>query len=222
MSGLTSEILQAVLMRAARRLERRMDELNDLDAKIGDGDMGSTLASISRALLGEIENLPEDLGDCFSRVVRVIGGTSGSSLSAVAMMGFHRMAVETKGQTMIPWPDLGGLLKSAVNAMQERSGANLGDKSIIDGLMSVADAISRESDSTIMAALASGAAHRALDEFRERPTKVGRARLAPQKGVGQDDPGMVALKVIIEAIRDRGDTVRIDFANQAKTGSASS
>jgi hypothetical protein len=53
--------------------------------------------------------------------------------------------------------------------------------------------------------LADGAVSRTLDEFRGKPSRIGRARLAPQQGIGQDDPGMVALKRIIEAIRSTDD-----------------
>ncbi|NIA69376.1 dihydroxyacetone kinase subunit L [Pelagibius litoralis] len=221
MSGMNKADLQAVLRRAAWQLERRSAELNDLDARTGDGDMGSTLASISKALCDEIEDLPEELGECFGGVVRVIGATSGSSLSAVAMTGFHRMAAETKGRTTVPWPALGGLLQLAVKSMQERSGADLGDKSVIDGLMSVAEAVSEETDPTIMAALADAAVTRSLDTFRDRPSRIGRARLAPRQGIGQDDPGMVALKRVIEAIRRSDDGPSADSVMRAKAGSTS-
>ncbi len=34
----------------------------------------------------------------------------------------------------------------------------------------------------------------ALDKFRDQPSKIGRARLAGERSIGRDDPGMFAFK----------------------------
>ncbi|NHW60245.1 dihydroxyacetone kinase subunit L, partial [Escherichia coli] len=39
-----------------------------------------------------------------------------------------------------------------------------------------------------------------LDEYRQKPNLLGRARMFPEKSIGLDDPGMLAIKVIVEAI----------------------
>ncbi len=220
--GITGRVLQGVILRAAWKLEACSAELNDLDAKLGDGDMGTTLATISRALRPEMASFPDDIGDCLSRVVRVIGRTSGSSLSAVVMTGVHRAAKATRGRTSIPWPELAGLIDLALDAMQERGGAKLGDKSVLDGLTAIAGAIAKETDHTLYASVADAAVARALAEYRDKPSRIGRARLAGERSIGQDDPGMVALKRIIEAIRSNdNDATAADetfLAPSLKTG----
>jgi dihydroxyacetone kinase-like protein len=40
-----------------------------------------------------------------------------------------------------------------------------------------------------------------LDRFRHQPARQGRARIFGEKSVGKDDPGMVALQRIIEALK---------------------
>lgn len=201
MPGLTGAVLQNVLRRATSALQQRADELDEFDAKTGDGDMGATLASISLALADQIEEFPDDLGDCFAKVVAVIGATSGSSLSAVAMMGFHRMALETRGRDAVAWTELGGLMVKAVASMQQRSGTCAGDKTVIDSLAEIAAAISGKSDPAVIAALADDAAERSLEAFKARPSRIGRARLAQESGVGEYDAGMRAVAVVTQAIR---------------------
>ena len=76
----------------------------------------------------------------------------------------------------------------------ERSGASAGDKTILDSLVA------------IRAALASGedpldAAQRALDEFRTRETKIGRARIYGAKSAGHDDPGMLAALLLLRVAK---------------------
>jgi dihydroxyacetone kinase len=205
MQGITGRVLQAVIVRVTRKLEACSAELNDLDAKLGDGDMGTTLATISRALRPEMESLPDDIGGSLSRVVRVIGRTSGSSLSAVMMTGLHRAAKATKDQTEVPWSELALLIELGLDAMQERGGAKLGDKSVLDGLAAIAAAIAKEADHTVYASVAEAAVAHAIAEYRDKPSRIGRARLAGDRSIGQDDPGMVALKRIIEAIRSTDD-----------------
>jgi len=219
--GVTSRVLQDVIVRVTWILEACSAELNDLDAKLGDGDMGTTLATISRALRPEMESLPDDIGECLSRVVRVIGRTSGSSLSAVVMTGFHRAARATRGETSIPWAELAELISLAVNAMQERGGAKLGDKSVLDGLAAIANALAEEADPNAFAAVAVEAVTRAIAGYRDKPSRIGRARLAPQQGIGQDDPGMVALKRIIEAIRSMDESLAVNFQRQVSADNVS-
>lgn len=198
--GVTSGVLRAAVVRICDRLEACKAELNDLDARLGDGDLGTTLASIARALRTEAAAFPDDVGDALNRMVAVIAATSGSSFSAVAMTGLHRVAQAVKGREAVPWADIPGLLVLARDSMSARGGARVGDKSVIDGLTAVADAVARERDHARYAAAADTAMAGSLAAFRDSPCKVGRARLAASRSVGQDDPGMVALKRIVEAL----------------------
>lgn len=202
--SIDSRVLRDAILRACDRLEACSAELNELDAKLGDGDMGTTLATLARALRPELATPPDDVGECLARVVSVIGRTSGSSLSAVLMTGLHRAARETRGLTAVPWPRLASLIELALDAMSERGGAKLGDKSVLDGLAAIAEALAGESDHAAFADAADRAVSTALAAFRDKPSKIGRARLGADHGVGHDDPGMAALKRVTEAIRSGG------------------
>lgn len=200
--GVTREVLQGVFLRVCDRLEACSAELNDRDAKLGDGDLGSTLASIAGALRSRARTLPEDVGEALGQAVAAIAATSGSSFSAVAMTGLHRAATAAAGRTSVPWHELPGLLVLAQEAMGERGGARPGDKSVLDGIAAIARAIDSEPNPAGYVAAADAALAETLVEFRSRPCRIGRARLSALSGVGQDDPGMVALKRIVEAIAE--------------------
>jgi hypothetical protein len=43
-------------------------------------------------------------------------------------------------------------------------------------------------------------AKQALDTLRDRPCRVGRARMYAEKSVGEDDPGMLAFLRLVEAV----------------------
>lgn len=44
------------------------------------------------------------------------------------------------------------------------------------------------------------AAGEALEAFRDKPNRIGRARMFADKSIGIDDPGMVALQRMVDAI----------------------
>jgi hypothetical protein len=45
------------------------------------------------------------------------------------------------------------------------------------------------------------AAEHALDAYREREARIGRARMYGAKSVGFDDPGMLAVVLLLQAAR---------------------
>jgi dihydroxyacetone kinase-like protein len=41
-----------------------------------------------------------------------------------------------------------------------------------------------------------------LNTYRDRPSKLGRARMFGDKSIGLDDPGMLALRRVVDALKD--------------------
>ena len=74
--------------------------------------------------------------------------------------------------------------------MIERSGAALGDKTVLDGLAALANATPGADPLQVMTAT--------LEKFRPLPCRMGRARIAGERSIGRDDPGMVALMRMVE------------------------
>lgn len=199
MTQLTTQDLRQALVGICARLTDCTEELNTLDAVLGDADLGGTLSSIAKSVQTEIETLPDDLGEALLRVVKAISRTSGSSFSGVMMAGVMRAGMTLRGRDAIKAEELPDLLRLSLATMSERGGAKLGDKSVLDGLAAIATALDGKSEN--LAAEADRAVAGALDAFRDQPSKIGRARLAGERSIGRDDPGTVALKRMIEGIR---------------------
>lgn len=200
---MTAQITTAELKRALQgictKLTAATEELNALDAVLGDGDLGGTMASIAKSVQAEIEALPDDLGEALLRVVKAMSRTSGSSFSGVVLAGVMRAGANLRGRTSVDAAELPALIKTSVDTMSERGGARLGDKSLLDALAAVGKAL--EGKSNDLAAEADRAVAAALDAFRPLPCKIGRARLAGERSIGRDDPGMVAFKRMVEGIK---------------------
>jgi dihydroxyacetone kinase len=200
MNAVTPEGITQASLRAASVFIAHRDRFNALDAAGGDGDMGPTLATVSQAIIDDAAPSPQTVGAAFGNLARIIAKTSGSSLSAVAMTGLMALARSTEGRDHVPWSEVSALLDQALTSMQKRSKAVLGDKTVLDGLSHIAIATHDVNDALGFARAACDAVERALAHFRPRPAAIGRMRLEPDKGVGRDDPGMIALAELVAAV----------------------
>ena len=145
--------------------------------------------------------LPDDLGQALLRCAQAFTRSSGSSYGTLLATGLMAMAKATKGRTAIEVAELSALVAAARDAMIARGKAELGGKTVLDSLDAVAKALDGVDDPAAAAEAARGAAREALDTFRDRPATVGRARIFAEKSRGLDDPGMLAMALIVEADR---------------------
>lgn len=200
-TALTTAVLRDAIERIVAKLEMCADELNALDAVLGDGDLGVTMLRGGRSVLAELPNLPDDIGMALLKCAQALTRLSGSTYGTLLATGLMSAAKTTKGRREVPWSEISSLLASAISAMSQRSGGKLGDKTVLDALESVRAATDGLQDPATLAAAADQAVAAALDRFRDQPSRQGRARIFGDKSVGRDDPGMVAFKRITEALK---------------------
>jgi dihydroxyacetone kinase-like protein len=196
--GLTTSDLRTAAARLAATADAAQAELNALDGQLGDGDLGITVATGWKEVAHEA--MPDDVGMAFlaaSKAFQRVSSSSYGTLTATALMA---AAKKTKGRTDIPWSEVPALVAAARDAMMERGKGALGDKSVLDILDAVARAIDGMDDPRAMAAAATTAANAAMDEYRSKPNRLGRARMFAEKSVGMDDPGMRAFQRLLAGL----------------------
>jgi dihydroxyacetone kinase-like protein len=95
-----------------------------------------------------------------------------------------------------------GLLNAVGEALSQRGGAAQGDKTMLDSLAAITSALrhARDTGTPALKAAAQAATQEALEAFRNRPNRIGRARMFAERSVGLDDPGMVAVQRMVQAI----------------------
>lgn len=198
--ALTARSLAVGLACVAARMETAADELNGLDAQIGDGDLGVTMVRIGRALNDGAADLPDDVGMALMKCVQAITKVSGSSYATLVATALMSAAKACKGRTEIPLTEMAGLLAGAVDAMKARGKAELGDKTVIDAVDAAAKAAAGLEEGTAILAAAGDAVDATMARLRDQPSRVGRARIWAEKSVGLDDPGMVAFRRMIDGL----------------------
>ena len=198
---LTTATLRDGLKRIIEKLEACADELNALDAQLGDGDLGVSMVRGARAVAGELPNLPDDLGFALLKCAQAFTRLSGSTYGTLLATGLMSAAKSTKGRTEVPWREVSPLLAGALQAMAQRSGGQLGEKTVLDTLEAARAATQGLDDPTALGEAAERAVAACLDRFRDQPARQGRARIFGEKSVGKDDPGMVAFQRVIQALK---------------------
>lgn len=166
------------------------EDLNDLDAKSGDGDTGSTLAGASRALIAAVERLP--LAD-HTQLCRAIGLELSQTMggSSGVLLAIFFTATGDAASSGLP---MHKAFKVGLSRMQEVGGANLGDRTMIDALSPALNAVEKGIKEAAQAAR-EGADYTATI----LQAKAGRsAYLSAERLQGHVDPGAEAVARLFE------------------------
>ncbi|MFM0013500.1 DAK2 domain-containing protein [Paraburkholderia sediminicola] len=175
-------------------------ELNTLDGKLGDGDLGATLEKCARNIMDAIPSMNDDLSNNFKAAALACAKASGSSFGTLLAQGLLVAARDTLERKALTHTDIAELVSASVQALSARGGAVLGDKTVLDAMDSAACALKTASDGNDFRAVAAKAIKQTISTFRDKPNKIGRARMFAERSIGMDDPGMIAFLRIVEAV----------------------
>jgi dihydroxyacetone kinase-like protein len=180
----------------------------DLDAVVGDGDFGYSMARGFEIVLADWDGFDRTDISMFLKKIAVtitsrIGGTSGPIWGT----GFLRAAATAAGEDSLDAERIVAMLRAAVEGIKARGGADVGDKTLLDALVPVADAIEERTKAgssgvdTLRAAAISARA--AAEATRPMLAKKGRAAYTGERSVGTLDAGAVAVAVLLEALSEQ-------------------
>lgn len=202
MSALTTSVLRDGFTRIVRKLEESEGELNSLDAVLGDGDLGVSLVRGGRSLLTELPNLPDDdLGGALVKCAQAVTRISGSTCGTLFATGLLSAAKVCKGRQEVSWSEMSTLLAAAIEAMSRRGKCQLGDKTVLDAVEAARCASEGIDDPAALVVASDRAIAVAIERLRGQASRQGRARMFPDRSVGNADPGMVAFKRMVEALK---------------------
>ena len=192
--------LTAALPRWCAAMHDAMAELNVLDGRLGDADLGVTLDKCATLVEQALPEMPDTLEGVFKRCAQATAKASGSSFGTLLTVALMTSAKRCAGRASLGRTELAALLTDIVNVLSARGGAALGDKTVLDGLQAVAQALATAPQDAALRPVARLAIRDALDAFRDKPNRMGRARMFADKTIGLDDPGMVALQRMVDAV----------------------
>ncbi len=205
--SLTRDDLLAALRKLGDDLTAQAEALRELDAAIGDGDLGITMAIGFGALQEALEGLADqDMSTILMRAGMAFNRQAASTFGALFATMAMRAAREIKGVEAIGVAELARMAAAAVEGVKERGKADVGDKTLLDALVPAAEALQTAAKEglSLEAALAQAAkaAGQGAQATEEMKSKVGRASWFAERTQGVRDPGAAAIHMMMRSLAE--------------------
>lgn len=194
--------LRELLLAVTERLGEHASELRELDAALGDGDLGITVSAGARAAHEAVAALPADAHP--SEVLVAAGSAfakaNPSTFAALVGGGLLGASEAVAGAEAFGTAELRAALSGMIARVQERGGAQVGDKTFVDVMDAVRRAIAEDGAPAELAQRAREAAAAEVESGAQRVSKRGRASWVGERSQGHRDPGSVAFLRLVEEV----------------------
>lgn len=201
MAEITQDMIEKALHTTADTVIRNEKYFSNLDGLAGDGDFGTSLASGFKAMEREWDEIDKSsIGSMLLKISMICSKHVGGSSGPIWGTGFMKAAMPTRDKTAITLGEAAGLLQSAIDGIMQRGGAKRGDKTLLDALFPVQEAMAAHADGGDLGAAlkdAAAAADAAVDETRGLRAGRGRASQVGERSQDTPDPGIVAIATIL-------------------------
>jgi dihydroxyacetone kinase-like protein len=203
--SLTAADAAAILDKLAEVFQEQRDHLNDLDAKIGDGDHGLSMArGFGAAAKHAREKTPATIAATLMEGGMQFNEAAGSTIGILMFSAMREAGKALGDKAEATLPDLAAMLEAAIQGIKKRGKAEVGQKTILDSLHPALE--------TLKAGLEAGtaeeqlvaeviqAAEQGAEATRDLKPEAGRARWFSERSVGQIDPGAVSGHLILKTV----------------------
>ena len=184
--------LRAAMLAIASTISAHAAELTELDSAIGDGDHGANMKRGFDAVAADLDTivakpLPDALKAIGTKLVMTVGGASGPLYGTLFL---------TLGKELAIAPDdYAGAFRRAVDAVAARGKSEIGQKTMLDVLYPLSDALAAgKPKAEILAVVAAEVA-----ATRDRKAMRGRASFLGDRSIGHIDPGARSTQLLAEA-----------------------
>ena len=186
--------LAALVEKACGILIAQEGALNALDAKVGDGDTGSTIATAARHVQSNMGKLPLGKLDQFfasvsDAMTRTMGGSSG------VLFAIFFAAASQASASGSSWQ---AALQAGLDKMMAYGGAKPGDRTMIDALLPALQALGKSGTLSAAAKAARAGADATAHMTRARAGRSSYVSAANLKGI--NDPGAEAIARLLEGL----------------------
>lgn len=192
---MTKTEFAARLQQACASVTAAEQELTEIDSKFGDADHGLTMTKIAGAISGAVAESDggiQSMLDDAAMAVMVLNGGSAVPLWNTWLDGMQENApdgdeIDTAG--------LQAIFARALEALNEMSGAQVGDKTMMDALIPAGEAIAAYTgnDEQELFAAAAEAATRGAEASKQFVSKFGRAKSYGTQTIGTPDAGATSM-----------------------------
>lgn len=207
MEKFTTEQLPELFAGVASMFAEKKEELCDMDAKMGDGDLGLTMDKGYGALPQLIkENTePGDIGKTLMKAGMKMAGLVPSTMGTLMSSGVMEGGKALKGKTEFGAEELSVYLTAFAAGIKKRGKCELGDRTILDsvdaGAKSAAEAAAAGKTMEEVIEAACQGASAGVEATKDMVPKFGKAAVFAAKAAGVADQGAVAGMYMIQGLK---------------------
>ncbi len=207
-----SSTLRRAMLGAADALEGARERLCALDAQTGDGDHGLTMAIGARGVRRQLAAVDSDDPMALLRAAAVGMGSAGGAIGPIYARGLLAAATalqdaggrEPSAAVADPVGMLHRAAEAAATAVATLGHAAPGDKTVLDALGPVVDALAAaERDGRPVAAAldaARTAARTGAEATSAMEARIGRSSRFGERSIGTADPGATSFAIVVDAV----------------------
>lgn len=208
MNTLTTEKIIGIVEVMSDVIIRNEIPFCELDSAAGDGDFGMSVAKGFKVLKAEWKELDtEDIGAFLKSCGMIITEHCGGASGPIWGSAFRSAGKYAAGKTEVNLAEFAELMQAAVDGIQKRGGAKLGDKTLLDALIptteSLKDSAAKGLDFKTAFDLGAKAAREGAEKTREYAASKGRASYVGDRSLSYPDAGAMALGIIFTEIAEK-------------------
>lgn len=195
-----------MLLYIADKIIDKKPYLTEIDSAIGDGDHGIGMAGGMQKAKRKLLEM-EDTDNAYSifetagqAMLMSMGGASGVIFGSLYLAG----AKGASPKSVLTASHLALMEQKSLEAIQERGGAQVGDKTMVDALSPAVDAMLANQDKSLLEMLiaAEAAAKQGMEDTKKYIAKFGRAKSLLERAIGHRDAGAASVYFIFQGMRE--------------------
>lgn len=169
-------------------------ELTEIDSRFGDADHGLTMVKIANAIEGAVDAADGGIQEMLDDVAMAVMVLNGGSAVPLWNTWLDALQEEAPEGDSVDAGRLKAMFAHALDELSDMSGAQVGDKTMMDAFVPACEAIaSCEGDEADLFFAAADAARRGAERSKDFPSKFGRAKSYGDKTIGTPDAGAVSM-----------------------------
>ena len=207
-SAATQAHVEAVVRTVAETAVANEKYFGDLDAVVGDGDFGYSMARGFEIVVSDWDGFDRtDIGTFLKKIAVVITSRIGGTSGPIWGTAFLRAGAVAGATTTLEPEQVVAMLRGSIEGIKARGQSDVGDKTLLDALVPAVDALEAQLNAGASGGdavqVAAKVAREAAEQTKSMQAMRGRASYTGERSIGSHDAGAVAVAVMFEAIANQ-------------------
>ena len=199
---ISKEELKERIISACENVISAEPELTEIDSKFGDADHGLTMHKIAAAIKDSVTESAGDIKEMLDDAAMAVMGLNGGSAVPLWNSWLDGMQEGAPEADEIDVAGVKAMFAAAFEALDDMSGAKVGDKTMMDTVIPASEAIASYVGDSVseLFSIAAEAAKKGAENSKNFVSKFGRAKTFGTKTIGTPDAGATSMAKFFEGL----------------------